>query len=290
MIGLDTSHSTEFAKRIEANDCPSDEKVSGLKISACLRFPTPFQNEAGLDERQKKLEGYGIKVTNIFDEAVKDCDAIMIEINDPSLHLEYFTKCAKLNKMIFLDKPLADNIENGLQIIKIAKENNINVISASSLRFDSNLVKACEEMPSPSQVHVYGPLGIAPSGSSIVWYGVHAFEMLEKALGKGSACISVKTDRSGLVAIVDYPDKRRGIVELSTGAWIYGGTLRNAERALNYSVNSKHLYTTILTKIEKFFRTGKADFSMDDSLEIMAMLDAAERSSKSGKTETVYRQ
>lgn len=32
----------------------------------------------------------------------------MMEINDPSLHLEYFKKCADLGKPIFLDKPLKE--------------------------------------------------------------------------------------------------------------------------------------------------------------------------------------
>jgi hypothetical protein len=44
-----------------------------------------------------------------------------------------------------------------------------------------------------------------------------------------------------------------------------------------------------MKEIEKFFRTGEATFNLEDTVEVMAMLDAAERSFKSGKTETVYR-
>ncbi|MEI6423487.1 MAG: Gfo/Idh/MocA family oxidoreductase [Lentisphaerota bacterium] len=289
LIGLDTSHTIEFARRIQAPDCPPDQKINGLKATACLRFSTPFQNEEGLNTRQKQLEAWGIRVTTDFDDAVKGCDAIMLEINDASYHLEYFKKCAALGKPIFLDKPLADNIENGLEIMRLAKENKVNAISASSLRFDAGLINACTEMPKPVQVNVYGPLGIAPAGSSIVWYGVHAFEMLEKAMGKGSACVTVRGDGLGVVAIVDYPDKKRGIVELTKGAWIYGGTLRDSKAAISYSVASVNLYANIMKEIEKFFRTGEATFNLEDTVEVMAMLDAAERSLKSGKTETVYR-
>ena len=289
LIGLDTSHTIEFAKRIQAADCPPDQKISGLKVTACLRFSTPFQNEDGLNARQKQLEGWGIRVTTDFDEAVKGCDAIMLEINDASYHLEYFKRCATSGKPIFLDKPLADNIENGLEIVRLAKENKVNVISASSLRFDENLINACVEMPRPTLVNVYGPLGIAPAGSSIVWYGVHTFEMLEKAMGKGAACITVRADGAGVVAIVDYPDKRRGIAELTKGAWIYGGTLRDSKTAISYSVAAGNLYVRIMKEVEKFFRTGESGFSLEDTVEVMAMLDAAERSFRSGRTETVYR-
>ena len=289
LIGLDTSHTIEFAKRMQAADCPPDQKISGLKVTACLRFSTPFQNEDGLNARQKQLEDWGIKVTTDFDVAVEGCDAVMLEINDPAYHLEYFKKCITLGKPIFLDKPLADNIENGLEIVRLAKENKVNVISASSLRFDENLINACVEMPRPTLVNVYGPLGIAPAGSSIVWYGVHTFEMLEKAMGKGAACITVRADGAGVVAIVDYPDKRRGIAELTKGAWIYGGTLRDSKTAISYSVAAGNLYVRIMKEVEKFFRTGESGFSLEDTVEVMAMLDAAERSFRSGRTETVYR-
>jgi predicted dehydrogenase len=289
LIGLDTSHTIEFARRIQAPDCPADQKVKGLSVSGCMRFSTPFQSEDGLNARQKTLEGWGIKVTTDFDAAVKGCDAIMLEINDPAYHLEYFKKCAALGKTVFLDKPLADNIENGLEIVRLAVENKVKLISASSLRFDANLINACAEMPKPALVSVYGPLGIAPSGSSIVWYGVHAFEMLEKAIGKGSASVTVRADGAGVVAIVDYPDRKRGVVELTKGAWIYGGTLRDSKAAISYSVASGNLYVNIMREVEKFFRTGEASFSIEDAVEVMAMLDAAERSLKSGKTETVYR-
>jgi len=96
VIGLDTIHSIQFAKRLHDPACPVDQKVSGMKISSCMKFVTPFQNLEGINKRQEQLESWGVKVTPDFDEAVKGCDAILIEINDPSLHLEYFKKCAAL--------------------------------------------------------------------------------------------------------------------------------------------------------------------------------------------------
>jgi hypothetical protein len=44
-----------------------------------------------------------------------------------------------------------------------------------------------------------------------------------------------------------------------------------------------------MKEVEKFFRTGEASLSIEDAIEVMAMLDAAERSFRSGRTETVYR-
>lgn len=287
LIGLDTSHTVEFARRMQAPDCPADQKVAGLRAVSCLRFSTPFQNEEGLNARQAMLESWGIKVTLDFDEAVADCDAIMIEINDAAYHLEYFTRCASLGKSIFLDKPLADTIENGKKIYDLTKSKNLKVFSVSSLRFVPQLEQACREIPSPQFATIYGPLGGAPAGSSIVWYGVHAFEMLQRAMGRGAQSLLVKKDTAGVTAIVTYPDNRRGIVELSNDAWIYGGTLRTADKASPYVVDMSRAYSDLLIKIEAFFRTGVSPVDMDETLEVMAMLDATQKSSDSGKEEKI---
>jgi hypothetical protein len=289
IIGLDTSHSVEFTKRIQSPDCPKEQKVSGMRVIKCMKFVTPFQDEQGIAKRQKQLEEWGVKVYSKFEEVVSDCDAIMIEINDPSLHLEYFKKCAGLGKPLFLDKPLADNFKNGKEIYDIVKEKKLKVFSASSLRFSSELIKACNYMPSPMFSSFYGPLGIAPSGSSIVWYGVHAFEMLERAMGKGATSVLTVKDKTGVTCIVEYPNKRKGIVELVEGAYIYGGCLRDKEKSFPFVVNSGDLYSNILREIEKFFRGGESPVDIGDTLEVMSLLDSAETSLHSGKAEIVKR-
>jgi len=283
IIGLDTSHSVELPRRMQAPDCPAAEKVEGLRAISCLRFPSPFQTEEGQDGRQKTLEGWGVKVTKNFDEAVANCDAIMIEINDPALHLEYFTKCAALGKPMFLDKPLADTLANGKKILSMIKEKKLKVFSSSSLRFVTALDKVCKEMPEPLFVSVYGPLGGAPAGSSIVWYGVHAYEMLERAMGRGAECVTVVKDGAGVAAFVKYPNNRRGIVELNDAAYAYGGVLRTKDKAVPYVVDMSMAYTLLVKEIAGFFHGGNAPVNMEDTLEIMALLDATQQSADSGK-------
>jgi hypothetical protein len=287
LIGLDTSHTIEFAKRMAAPDCPADQKVTGLKPTTCLRFGTPFQSEDGLNQRQKTLEGWGIKVTADFDEAVAGCDALMLEINDAAYHVEYFTRCAALGKPLFLDKPLADTIANGKKIADLARAKGVKVFSSSSLRFVPQFTGACAKMAKPLFANMHGPLGQAPAGSSIVWYGVHTFEMLERAMGRGAKRVFVKKDGAGIAAIVEYPENRRGVVELLDGAWVWGGSLRDKEKAVPFVVDMGRAYSDLLVEVCRFFQTGTAPVAMEDTVEVMALLDAAQRSSDSGRDEAV---
>lgn len=283
VIGLDTSHSIQFVKRMQAPDCPAQEKVEGMRALACMRFETPFQDKKGLDERQKQLEGWGVRVTESFDEAVKGCDALMLEINDPAYHVEYFRKAVATGKPIFLDKPLADTIAHGRDIVEIAAKAKAKFFSSSSLRFSPQLEEACRKIPQPQMCSVYGPLGKAPAGSSIVWYGVHAFEMLQRALGRGAVSVTARRDGLGAVVVIGYDNERRGVVELTEGAYQYGGIVRTTKEGQAFSVDGSTIYTDLLKQVYRFFATGELPVGVEDTVEIMALLDAAEHSAQSGK-------
>lgn len=281
-VGLDSSHSVEFIRRLQAPDCPADQKVSGMRATACLRFETPFQNSEGLDSRQKTLESWGVRVTTSLEEVVSDCDALLITINDPSRHLEYFQKCAGLGKPVFLDKPLADNLTAAREIAVLVKANKVPFMSCSSLRHASALRESCLAVPAPEQASTFGPLGKAPAGSSIVWYGVHAFEMLQRSMGSGAQKVTTVGTSKGVVCVLNYRDGRQGVVELVEGTWNYGGSIRGGGKAASYIVDSSSIYSLQLRDVAEFYRTGKSDGTLSDALEVMAMLDAAHQSFASG--------
>ncbi len=290
VIGLDTSHAVELPKLMQDPAVPADRRVEGLFVTRCLRFETPFQSSKGLDERQKYLESIGVLVTEDFDTAVADCDAIMLEINDPAYHLEYFEKCSKLGKPIFLDKPFADTLDNTAKIMKIAEENSVRFFTASSLRFDVDFAEALAKGVKPVSACVWGPVGKAPAGSSVIWYGVHAFEMLQRIMGCGAVSVMASEDRNGYVCHVVYADGRRGIVELSRNSWNYGGIIRDgAKEEVHYRVSGRvPFYQMLVAEIVKFFRDGEQIVELKDSFEVMAMLSAADRSAQTGKAEVVY--
>ncbi|OQA85892.1 MAG: Oxidoreductase family, NAD-binding Rossmann fold [Lentisphaerae bacterium ADurb.Bin242] len=291
VVGLDTSHAVEFPKLMQDPAVPEPERIAGLKVSRCLRFETPFQNKAGLDKRQAYLESIGVKVTEDFSETVADCDGIMIEINDPALHLEYFEKCAPLGKPIFLDKPFADTFANSLKIDELAKKHSIRYFTASALRFNAELEEALVGTSRVTTATVSGAMGKAAAGSSLVWYGCHSFDMLERIMGRGAVMVSTVTDRKGHVCVVTYADGRRGIVELSTDVWIYGGKFVDAATGTmkNFTYSGKiPFYRSLLDNIRGFFLEGKEGVAIPDCLEVISLLDAADRSARSGKPEAVY--
>jgi predicted dehydrogenase len=284
VIGLDTSHSVVFTDLIQGEK----KMVDKLHVETCMRFPSAFQSEADQDKRQEQMEAMGVKVTRSFEEAVEGVDGILLEINDPALHLEYFQKATELGMPVFLDKPMADNLENGLKIYKIAKEKNIKTWSSSSLRFTPEIIECASKVDKPKFSNVFGPLGQAATGNSLIWYGIHSFEMLMTLMDGGAKSVFAREDSNGVVSIVNYEGDRRGIVECNTAASKYGGRAQNNEVAENY-VNAGSPYPFLISALENFFIEGTVPVPFEDTLEIQAMMEAAVKSLESGKTETVFK-
>ena len=289
IIGMDTSHAVELPKLMQDPAAPAEFRIKGMRVTRAMRFETPFQNKEGLDTREAYLKTIGVEVTEDFDYAIGDCDALMLEINDPSLHLEYFEKCAALGKPLFLDKPFADTIENTRKIIEIGKKYNTRYFTASSLRFTVGLDNILDQKIEYTRASTWGPLGAAAAGSSVVWYGVHTFEQLERVMGIGADTVTSIATASGVLCNVAYKDGRSGVVELLNNKWAYGVTIRDdAGNGAMVTVPQKTpFYYSLMLVVRNFFYGIGDGVAIEDSFEVMALIEAAEKSLNSGKPEKV---
>jgi len=282
VIGLDTSHSVVFPQLMQAPDCPKNTRVPGMKAISCLRFETPFQNKEGLDKRQKQLEQWGVKVTENIDEALAGCDAIMLEINDGSFHLEYFKKVAALGKPVFLDKPLAMTTADGRAIIELMRRHKTTVWSGSSIPFCPPLAKVVKDAGNIQRAHVFGALGRAPAGDSLVWYGVHSFETLQRIMGRGAVKVRAIESPVSIIAAVEFSDGREGVVELTPKVWSYGGVVSGMvnEKMVTtpFVLNASRSYRDILRLLKAFFMGGQPPVDMETTFEGLAIMCAARES------------
>lgn len=290
LIGLDTSHTMAYAELMNAPDVAPERHVDGLRATRCLRFSTPFQSEPDLDARQKQLEGWGIQVTTDFDAAVADCDAIMLEINDPAFHVQYFLRVAALGKPVFVDKPLCATMAEARTMLDAARRHGTTVMACSPVRSSPALLDAVAALPEPQNAYAYGALGGAPAGSSIVWYGCHTAELVQKALGGGVSRVHAVESPLGCVAVVEYSDGRQAVLELGRPYNCFGGRLQRGAEVAPFTVDlGARFYPDALKEIRAFFRGGVNPAPIEVAVEVMALLDGIERSLAAGGPVTVER-
>ncbi|HEX2951174.1 MAG TPA: Gfo/Idh/MocA family oxidoreductase [Armatimonadota bacterium] len=287
MIGLDTSHTVEFTKLMQSPDCPEELHVDGLHAVRCLRFATPFQQQAGLDDRQAMMEGMGVKVTEDFDEAIDDCDAIMLEINDPSCHLDYFARVAALGKPIFLDKPIAGTLADAREICALANTHHTRVMSCSNLRYSRALLQALADHPHPKVMNAFGVLGTPPAGEGVIWYGVHSFEMVQRAMGDAFTDVTAIETPDGIISVIEYTDGRQALVELGRSYTCFGGRLQSSDGVKPYVVDGRYLYSDLLKAVKLFLQGNDPTATLNDALSVITLMDATCRSLASGKPVTI---
>lgn len=287
IVGLDTSHTNAFTKLLQGEVSP-EQKVDGMRVVHALRFPSPFQAEEGQDERQAELEKLGVTMKNSVEAVADGVDAIFLEINDPALHLTYFEQVAGLGIPVFLDKPLAANLEEGRRIAQLAKEKGTDMWSSSSLRFIRKLVAAKEALgEAPTFCNVFGALGKAAAGSDVVWYGVHVTEMLVASMGMGARSVRAVEGDAGVVAVVEYPENRRAVAEYNRGSYKYGGRIQQGSEVHFFDNTGDVLYYNLLVRIKDWLETGHVPVALEETLHVQAIMDAVETSLASGEVATV---
>ncbi len=279
LIGLDTSHTVEFTKLMQD---PQHKIADGMRATKAFRFPSAFQSEEGQDKRQAELERLGVRMAGSIEEAVDGVDAIFLEINDPALHLPFFEKVVGLGKPVFVDKPLAATVKEGRRMRELAESTGTVAWSSSSLRFIPGLAEAKKKVSRPFLVRTFGPLGKAARGSDLVWYGVHAVEMLVVGLGVGARAVRGFDDGVGVIIMVEYGDQSRGLVECVRGFGKYGGRLQSRDEVACFDAGSGSPYAGLMAALRDFVITGVAPVSWDETLEVLGILEAAELSLAKG--------
>lgn len=221
------------------------------------------------------------------DSALKGMDAIFLEINDPSLHLRYFEKIVGSGLPIFIDKPLAGNVSDARRIVELAEKHEVRAWSASSLRFLPQLIRAKKNISAPVISHTFGALGKAAAGSDLVWYGVHAVEMLVATLGPGAQSVQAIESELGIVMTLEYADGRSGIVECLRGSYHYGGRLQAKSEIEMYTNEKQSPYPGLIDALRDFVVEGEIPVPLSEALEIVAILEAGVRSISSGHREAI---
>jgi hypothetical protein len=282
LIGLDTSHVIAFTRAF--NDEKSKDRVPGVRVVAVFKGGSP-----DIPSSANRVEGYtkdllkypGIKLYDTVAELVQAVDAVMIESVDGRPHLPFAREVLPSGKPTFIDKPVAGSLRDAIEIYQIAKRHNTPVFSSSSLRFNALAALQGAKYGELRGATTYGPCELEPHHPDLYWYGIHAVEILYTVMGRG--CESVVRTHTPNTDVV-------------TGVWTGGrvGTVRgNRATKGGYGVTIfgaggiaapelKSGYGLMLKEVVKFFETRVPPVSAEDTIEIMAFMEAADESKRRG--------
>ncbi len=277
MIGLTTSHVIAFTNLI------NDPKATGpmAQVEVVAGFPGGVQdNPASWDRRPKyteELRQKGIRIYDSIPEMLRDVDVVLLEEVDGRPHLEWAKPVIEAGKPLFIDKPLAGNLADCIEIFQLAKEKGVPCFSSSSLRFGWGLEEIREGRSRFGKVKkciAWSPMSIEPHHPDLYWYGIHGVEILFTIMGPGCQTVT----REGPEKVVGvWKDGRIGIFEARKG---YGAYVEGDKES--GEVGKYPGYKGLVEEICKFFLTGKPPVSMEETLEIYTFMSAADESKAQG--------
>jgi predicted dehydrogenase len=226
---------------------------------------------------------HGVKLYDSIEELARNVDAILIESVDGRVHLAQARRVFPFHKPVFIDKPLAASLRDGIEIVRLAREQKVPLFSSSSLRF-SNAVTAARKKEIGQQLGAFsvGPATLEPHHPDLFYYGIHAVESLFAVMGRG--CISVvrtSTPDTDVVTGV-WADGRVGTVRGARGAKSEYTLLVFGAKGIAQEKESGSAYVPLLSQIITFCRTGVSPVDPRETIEILAFMEAADESKRRG--------
>lgn len=276
IIGLDTSHSVAFSKAINGDAYPGFRVVAAYPkgsndiVSATSRI-------SGYTEEVKK---YDVEICHSIEDLLAKCDFVLLETNDGRLHLEQALKVFKAGKPVFIDKPIAASLKDAIKIFDAAEKYKVPVFSSSALRYMENVQAVVNgKIGKVSGADTYSPATIEKTHPDLFWYGIHGIEILFAVMGMGCKSVTRAFSEKTDVVMGTWKDGRIGTFRgTRDGIHDYGG-IAFGEKS-NLLLGPFVDYEPLLKQIIDFFSTGKVPVSREETLEMLAFMEAADESKK----------
>ena len=282
IIGTDTSHVPAFTQML--NDPSRPDHVPGARIVAAFKGGSPEveSSRTRVDKFAAEIhEKWGVELVNSIEELCKKVDAVLIESVDGRPHLEQIKPVLKAKKPVFIDKPFAGSLRDAKEIVRLAKAAGVPFFSSSSLRFvpDIQEMKKNPALGDLVGAIAFSPSSLEPHHPDLFWYGIHGVETLYTLMGPGCEVVT-RTHTNGTDVVTGrWKDGRIGTFRgIRDGKQGYGAIAFGTKTFL--MKEPKTSYRELVVEIVKFFQTGTPPITPEETLEIMAFMEAADVSKK----------
>ncbi|MFM7975951.1 MAG: gfo/Idh/MocA family oxidoreductase, partial [Pirellula sp.] len=173
------------------------------------------------------------------------------------------------------------DLTDAIAIAKLGEHYKTPWFTSSSLRFTPTIYRYREKSDRKILgAQAWSPCSLESHHTDLTWYGIHGVEALFTAMGVGCEEVTRTKTEGTDVVVGRWKDGRVGVFRgIRSGTQGYGLTVFGADFLEN---DAKYEgYEPLVVEIAKFFAGGEPPVSSQESLEIMAFIQAAQQSSDS---------
>jgi hypothetical protein len=285
VIGTDTSHVPAFTGLLNGDPNAPDHIAGARVVAAWKGGSQDIQESIGrVDQFAGDLRTkYGVEIVPDIAALLSKVDVVLLTSLDGRVHLEQARPVIAAHKPLFIDKPLAATLEDAREIARLAKAAGVPWFSSSSLRFGA--IGAAMKLPGLTGAATWGPGPFeAHHPLELAWYAIHPVELLYTIMGMGCESVTRIAGKDADVIVGRWKDGRIGTVTAVRPYSDYGAVAFRGRESVESHPKAAAAtdYRPLVVEMVKFFQTGQPPVSNEETLEIFAFLDAAQRSKEQG--------
>lgn len=256
---------------------PAIQQYLGVKDPASVRIPGARVTHVWTDQPEEAAQ---VAATSLIphivekpEDVIGAVDGVIIATDDGADHVRRARPFIEAGLPVFVDKPLATTLEELRQFVRW-KEQGARILSSSGIRYAPEIA----EFPARDWLWLTG-------STAKTWerYGIHILEPLSLLTGPGFDSVSAIYENDCFTATVLHHSGTRMTLNAALNAVGSSGVFHAYGEDTHKSIKTSDTYTTFrnqLVQIVDWFRSGQDPYPFSVTVELMAVLIAAIRSSE----------
>lgn len=277
LVGVNTSHADAFS-RIFNGDAETPAAISEVTITHVW----------GGDHQERLNEvasTFGIDtIVTAAGDMIGKVDGVLIvdDTDGGATHAELARPFIEAGIPVFIDKPMTTVYADAVSLFDLAEQHSTPIMSCSALRFPVELKQARKE------IEACGTLSSILSVGPEEWfyYGVHAVELLGAVTNDRPTSVHRHALDQKDVAVITYESGLVAVVEtLRDAGYLFHLSAFGTDGHTSFDVrDAMGFYTNEMRAFVHMIETGIPPLRREQTLDVMAILHAGNRSVESGRT------
>ncbi|MDY7010388.1 MAG: Gfo/Idh/MocA family oxidoreductase [Planctomycetota bacterium] len=278
IVGAENSHSVAIAKTLNVG-----KKVPGCRVVVIWGETDKFAKDAA-------KAGAIPKIVKRPADMIGEIDAVIIDHRHPRYHLPAAEAFLKARLPMFIDKPFCYRLAEGKKFLARCRRAKVPVTSFSTMLMQKSFADFRRAVNRGGEVRAVagiGPCDVDSKYGGIFFYGVHQVEMLVEAFGTDVSDVNVARipKQKNAVATLFF---RSGLVVtmhclVGSDAGFQISVIEDSGPVARKMTSDADSYLTGVRTFCRMFRTGKEPLDHKRILAPVAILEAMEKSVRTGK-------
>ncbi|MDQ1257943.1 MAG: MocA protein [Candidatus Hydrogenedentes bacterium] len=282
IVGAENSHTKAIATIINV-----EKKIAGCSVEYLWGETEAFANDAA-------AAGQIPNIVKTPREMLGKVDAVLCDHRHPKYHLKSVWPLVEAGIPAFIDKPFCYRAAEGKKFLAMAKEKGTPVTSFSVLTHQSSFARFQRKLASMGDIlsaTTWGPADLRSQWGGIFFYGIHQVDMVLHAFGFNPKAALVTKNRGNATGQILYPN---GLIVtmalIKEGAPGFGVTAAGTKGTIRMPIKmDKNPYIKGVKTFTDMFKTGREPLTPTQILKPVQVLEALEKSVKSGQLEPIER-